>query len=266
MRRGAARAAAAVLLLAAGGCAGPPPAPALLDLERLERRHEALLDARRARLRGTVAELSLWLETSARRWPGAHATYGIGGPDTLRLRVASSFGTALDLAAAADSLWLWVPAERAAVRAAAGEPPLSLPAAAAFAVRTAAATWPVPATAWRASRPADTLTVVRWIEAGDTLELGVGSSGLPRRMRLVRSGMRPVRVTYLGYGPHEGTPWPERFEVEDEGGSLRLSVRVRRVWRAGAGDAERWRPQVPNEAEMLDPEVLWRRIAEEWTP
>lgn len=261
------RAAAAVLLVvAAAGCAARQPAPAPLDPHRLERRYAERLDARRALIRGTLGEVSLWLETAARRYPGAHATYGLGGADTMRVRVASSFGTALDLTAAGDSLWLWVPSERAAVRASSAEPPLDLPAAAAFAVRVATAAWPVPAAAWRAARPADTLTVVRWVEAGDTLELEVGTSGLPRRARLLRPGMRPVRVTYLAWRSHEGTPWPERIEVEDEGGALRLSVRVRHTRRVDESDAARWRALIPDEAEQLDPEALWKRIGEEWSP
>jgi hypothetical protein len=257
---------AGLLLAALAGCAHRPPVPATLDLRSLETRHAALLEARRARLVGTIAELSLWLETAAGRYPGAHATYALGGPDTVRMRVASAFGTAVDAAGIGDSLFLWVPARRTLVRMAAGAPPLELPEAAAFGVRAAAASWPVPAGAWRTARAADTLTLVRWLEAADTMEVAVGASGLPRFARLARPGMKDMRVTYLAYGSFEGTPWPTRFDVEDSGESLRLSVRVRRFARAGAADRGRWRPEAPADANVLAPEELWRWIEEEWAP
>lgn len=260
MRAGLRVPAALLLLAAVAGCASRAPAPAPLEVDRLERRHARRLEERRDRIRGTHAEISLWLVTAARRYPGAHATYALGGRDTMRLNVASAFGTALDLAAAGDSLWLWVPSERAAVRASSSGPPLGFPAAAAFAVRVAAATWQVPAAAWRAATRTDTLTVVRWIDAGDTLELQAGPSGLPRVLRLLRPGMNPLRVTYTAYVPHEASPWPERFDVEEEGGALRLSVRVRRIRHIRADGADRWRPEIPHEAEMLEPEALWNRL------
>jgi hypothetical protein len=258
---------AGALLAVIAGCAHRPPVPAQIDLGSLEARHASLLEARRARLAGTLAELSLWLETAAAgRSPGAHATYRLGGPDTVRLRVASSFGTAVDAAGIGDSLLLWVPARRTLVRMDAGAPPLALPEAAAFGVRAAAAAWPVPAGAWRTARAADTLTLVRWLEAADTMEVAVGASGLPRFARLARPGMKDVRVTYLAYGSFEGTPWPTRFDVADSGESMRLSVRVRRLTRAGAADRGRWRPETPADANVLAPEDLWRWIEEEWAP
>ena len=79
--------------------------------------------------------MSLWLETATARYPGTRGTYGLGGLDTLRLRLDSSFGTALDMAGAGDSLLLWMPSQRALVRLDAGAPPLALPDAAAFGVR-----------------------------------------------------------------------------------------------------------------------------------
>jgi hypothetical protein len=268
VRRPASRAVALLLPLLSllQGCAHRAPAPAPLDSGALERRHSTLLAERHVRTRGTVGEVSVWFETATQRFPGAHASYRLVGPDSVRLRVESSFGTALDLAGAGDSLWLWVPSERAGVRAGPGDAPLSRADAAAFAVRAAAALWAVPGAAWRAARAADTLTVARWIDSGDTLELAVGSNGLPRTARLLREGMRPVRVAYAAYGDHQGTPWPVRFDLEDEGGAFRLQVRVRRVYRDPAAAAAPWRPVIPAGARSIEAEELWQRIRDEWAP
>jgi len=266
IRPGLAALAAGFVLAVLPGCAGRIPQPARLDLRSLAARHDRLLEARRTRIPGTLAELSLWLETPAGRYPGTRATYLLAGPDTLRLRIASSFGTAVDAAGAGDRLLVWVPSRNTVVRADAGAPPIGLPGAAAFGVRIAAATWAVPADAWRGARTADTLTVVRWEEAGDTLEVEIGGSGLPRRAQLSRPGMPGLVVTYLDYGWAGGTPWPERFDVEDGAGTMRLSVRVRRVTDASGGAGARWRPDVPDDAETASAEELWRWIEEEWSP
>lgn len=263
---GLARGTALLGLLLLAGCAHRAPAPALLEPRALEARYAALLEARRVRLAGTFADASVWLETSGARFPGTRGTVALGGADTLRLRLASSFGTALDLGAAGDSLVLWIPSRRTVVRANAAAAPVRLPDAAGFGVRAIAATWPVPAEAWREARAADTLTVLRWRQAADTLELSVGGSGLPRALRLARPGMRGMRVTYLDYGWHDGTPWPERFDVEDEAGAVRLRVRVRHLERRAAGEAWTWAPDVPADADAVAAEDLWQWIETEWAP
>jgi hypothetical protein len=250
----------------ASGCAHRPMSVAPLDLRSNEVRYAGGVAAREALAPGTIAEVSLWLETAAYRYPGVHGTIGIGGRDSIRLRIASAFGTALDAAALEESLFVYVPSRRTAVRAAAADPPLAYRQIARFCARAASATWPMPGEAWARSRRVDSLTILRTFEGADTLEVGVGASGLPRFARLARPGMNEVRVTYLAYAPHEGTPWPTRFEIEDGAGQVRLSVRVRRIERTRERGGARWRPDIPADASALPAADLMRWIEEELTP
>ncbi len=240
------------LLALVTGCAPRPAAVATIDPDALLRRYVTRLAAREARVGGTIADVSLWLETPATgRLPGAHATLGLGGDAAARLRVEGAFGPALDVAAAGDSVFAWVPSRNTVVRAAAADPPLAFPEIAAFAVRVAAAAWRAPAAAWPGSRLEDSLRVLEWTEGGDSLALGIGASGLPRSMRRVRPGMGTLRVTYPVYEVVDGAAWPTRIELADASGRLDLKLRVRRLSHAPATDPARFRAEMPADAALL---------------
>lgn len=251
-------AALALLIPILCGCAPRTLRVGAPEVGRTEARYREALAAREAARNGIVAELSLWLEAQGTRYPGVRATLEFGGERSLRLVVDSAFGVGLDAAAVGDSVYAWAPARRAAVRAASAEPPVEFPHAARFAVRAASAAWPVPAAAWRAARAADSLWIVRFTEGADTLEVGIGESGLPRTARLSRPGMRPIEVAYSAYMTHAGTAWPERIDARDTGGAFRLNLRVRRIMDGGAG--EPWRPDYPAGTRMVEPGDVMRWI------
>jgi hypothetical protein len=220
----------------------------------IEARHRASLERREAAFAGTVADLSLWLETGGERHPGVRGTAHFGAENALRVVIDSPFGVGLDAAALGDSLFAYAPPRRAEVRMRAADPPLGFPGAARFAAQAIAATWRPPAAAWARGHAADSLRVVRYTVSGDSLEVWVGESGLPRAAKFSREGMSDLLVSYPAYADYEGTPWPARVEIEDAGGAFRLTVRIRRLSR-GSG-VPGLRPTFPPGTRRVEPAEL----------
>jgi hypothetical protein len=249
--------AAAWLAMGVAGCAPTLPHPVALDLRTLEQRYDAALTTRTRAGGNALAEVSLWLATRSHgRYPGVRGELRLAGLDSLRLQIASSFGVALDLAGAGDSVLAWVPGRRTVVVAAAAEPPMAFPGAVRWMSRAAAATWRVPDEAWGL---ADSLGTVGWREGGDSVVVAIGASGLPRQVRYLHPGMSALLVTYSAYQTVDGVAWPAKVVVTDADGSFELTARLRRarfdaniqgvpVWpelpadtrRAGAEDLTRW--------------------------
>src|SRR5262245_58940028 len=89
--------------------------PELTSGTRIER-YRALLAQREARSAAMSASLTLWAEHGSDRLPGAQGDLLVAGPDRMRLRVASMFGTALDLGLSGDSLRAYIPAWKRGLR------------------------------------------------------------------------------------------------------------------------------------------------------
>src|SRR5207247_2605139 len=83
-------------------------------------------------------------------------------------------GVALDFAAWGDSLACYMPPRRQGVALDAAVDTLGICAPGPLGVHVLAATWEPPDSAWARADFEDTLLVVRWVEARDSLALGVG--------------------------------------------------------------------------------------------
>jgi hypothetical protein len=250
------------LLLLAAGCAHRPMTVGAPEIGRTETRYRAALAAREAATAGTALEISLWLATAASRYPGVRGTARLGGDEAVRLVIDSAFGVGLDAAALADSVFAYAPSRRAAVRMRDSDPPLGFSGVSRLAVRALAATWSVPAQAWRGAVAVDSLQRVRYMDRGDTIDVDVAASGWPREVRIRRPGMRPVRVAYLAYAGGRDAAWPVRMEIEDTGGAFRLSLRVRRISDVPPSGRD-LRPDIPMGAALVEPGDLMRWIESE---
>ena len=97
---------------------------------------------------------------------------------------------------------------------------------------------------------------LRW--AGEFGELLVDRvTGLP--IRLASAGDDPIRISWLDWGDHSGTPWPRRFRLERSGGRS-LDVAFGRVQLGRAVPSSRFRPETDPSREILNPAeaaALW---------
>jgi hypothetical protein len=255
---------AAVALIAS--CAPLRPPAAELTAEPRRDRFRAALAEREARGAGVEAELSLWVKsTAAGDLPGAQARLLLASPDAFRLRVASAFGVALDLAAEGDTLMAYVPRDRLGMRVDSAEDSLGVRRAGALGWRIWSAGWRPPASAWERVEWADSLLRLRWAEARDSVALEVGSNGLPVSVTLSHAGTVVARGRYRSWTSWEGVPWPSLLEIEDASAKLRLISRVHRVRFVASPPRERLRVTLPDSAERLSPAGL-RRIIERLGP
>jgi hypothetical protein len=219
--------------------------------------------AARAALAGAVdAEASAWLRgDSLGDLPGVHARLALGAPDAFRVRVESMFGVALDFAAWGESLACFVPSKKLGVALDAAGDDLAVRSPGPLGVRVLAATWDPPASAWERAEFEDSLLVVRWAEAGDSLALGVGSSGLPRRFAMKDAKGSKVEARYLGWEFVERTPWPVRMEFEDHAAGLLLMLRLTRITRNPRPAPDRLVVRIPPDAARLEWSALRRALS-----
>src|SRR5262249_47751626 len=154
--------------------------------------------------------------------PGVHARVALGAPDAFRVRVESLFGVALDFAAWGESLACYLPPRRQGVVLDAAADTLGLSAPGPLGVRVLAATCQPRDSAWARADFEDTLLVVRWREARDSLALGVGSDGLPRWAMRVDARGRVIVARYRAWRYVESASWPERMEFEDRASGTTL--------------------------------------------
>jgi hypothetical protein len=202
-------------------------------------------------------DLSLWVRsTSADDLPGVQARLLLGGPHAFRLRVASAFGVGLDLSAEGDSLTAHAPGEKLGISVDDGSKSLGVPRPGTLGVRLWSAGWAPPASAWPRAESTDSLLRLRWNEGGDTIELAVGSSGLPASATLVHARGTKVAVRYPAWTYVEGVAWPTRLEVESQSGGWGASARVHRVRFIRAPARERLRVRLPANAERVTPSEL----------
>lgn len=242
---------AALVLLLAASCAPRLAVPPRLDVEERLGRHRAALAERRDRAAFVAASLVLWAERGERRLPGAQADLFLAAPRGVRLRVASSFGTAFDLGMAGDSLTAYVPAWRRGLALAAAADSLGLRSPAERLVRALSATWDPPHEAWRGAAWSDSLLRLAWVEDGDSVAVLLGAAGLPRRARLWRPGEIALRADYVAWDRGSGTAWPTQVELEDELRDLRVVARASQLRFRERPDREHLAVRLPPGAEPL---------------
>lgn len=240
------RALAATAMVAAAGCAPLRVPIAPIEPTRRAERYGAALSRREARGAAVDAQVLLWAEAPAgTRLPGAEGRLLLAAPDAFRLRVASLFGTALDVGARGESLCAYLPSHRRGVMLDAIRDSLGVARPGRLAFRTLTATWRPPDDAWRNAAWDDTLMRVWWLEDGDTLAVGVGSAGLPGWASFARPGGAGIRVEYRGWDLGSGVAWPARFAIADREGTFRLSCKVARVRFPARADSLRLAVAIP---------------------
>lgn len=232
-------------------------APPVLDLAGREQRYRAMLAERSARAVAVSANLTLRLDRgSRRRLPGASADLALAAPDRVRLRIASSFGTMLDLGVRGDSLLAYVPAWRTGMRLASARESLGVREPGSMAFRLLAAVWEPPGEAWSRAVWSDSLLEVSWVEEGDSLIVGVDREGLPARVRLVRPLHLDLRAIYRAWDRSAGAPWPAVLEVEDRSREIRLVCKATQLRFRPRADAARLTVRIPERAMTLTLEDL----------
>lgn len=234
-------------------CAPHLARPPDLDATRRQARFFTLLAAREARGVSVEAELSLWVRSSrARGLPGAQARLLLGAPDAFRIRLESAFGTALDLAAHGDSLTAYVPGRHLGLSLGAAGDSLGLRGPGALGYRLWTAAWRPPVGAWDSVAWRDSALHVSWTEWGDSLELAVGSNGLPLALAFTPAGGSPLTVSYREWSSFEGMVlWPALLRLEEGDGDLTVTCRVHRARFARRVDPARLALSLPAEGERL---------------
>ena len=232
-----------------------------LEPARVADRYRAACRARAALAGGLDAEASAWLKgESLRDLPGVHARLALGAPDAFRVRVESLFGVALDFAAWGDSLACYMPPRRQGVALDAAVDTLGICAPGPLGVHVLAATWEPPDSAWARADFEDTLLVVRWVEARDSLALGVGSDGLPRWAMRVDAKGRVVEARYRAWRFVESASWPERMEFEHRPSGATLTLKLANFARSTGSAPERLVVRIPAGAERLEWSAVRRAL------
>lgn len=255
MRRRSACRIAAPLALAfvASSCAPHRLGTPVFDVPRGIAAYRGALATREALGPVVDSELNLWIRgKELGHLPGVHARLAVRAPDAFRMRIESAFGVALDIAAHGDSLAAYAPGERLGLVLDAAADTLGVRSPGALGYRVMSAAWSPPGEAWSAGRIEDSLLVVRWSEAGDSLVLGVGSNGLPRWILLRGPGGATATASYRAWVLVDRTPWPSRVEFEDGAARIRLTLRLTRVRRNAHPAPRLLSVQIPPGAERLD--------------
>jgi hypothetical protein len=243
-----------------GSCAPQHPRPAPLDVATIGARYERARAAREARAAAARMDATLWVDGERiGRWPAFDLDLALVAPDAMRARVASLFGTALDLAVHGDSLRAYVPPKRMGIETGALEESLGVREPGAWACRVFSAAWTPRDPKW--SAPAsDTLWWARWMEKDDSLAMAVASDGTPQRVRLADPSGRSIEVRYPDWKWEQGVNWPERVEVEDGAGEWRVTCRIERVEFPDHPDPRWMSLTLPDRARRVDWSDLRRAL------
>jgi len=242
-------------------CAPTSRPPATLDVSSVTQRYERLRDARERRLAAVRIEATAWIGgTSLGRLPAVTVDLALAGPDAVRARIGSLFGTALDLVVRGDSMSAYVPPRRVGVEIASLEESLGVRLPGAWACRALGATWRPVEARW-ARLEGDSLWRVAWLDGADSLAMSVGSSGLPAAVELHAAGGRRLTVRYAAWSWSSGLPWPSRCELEEGDGAYRAELRLDRVSFPTEPDPRWMALAIPPDAERLDWNALRRALA-----
>ena len=242
-----------------GSCVpAPRGGPGPLDLRDLATRYRAQRDAREERLVATRLEATTWIDAATiGRLPAVQLEVALVRPDQVRARVASLFGTALDLLVRGDSLTAYVPPRRMGMELGSLEDSLGIRRPGEWACRALAATWDPHGARWLADG-ADSVRHVSWAEAGDSLRLEVDAKALPLAIVLRSAEGRVLTIRYPAWQWIETTAWPSRIEIEDAAAGVQVALRVDRVRFEHEADPRWMVLVVPASAERLD----WRSLRE----
>ena len=254
-----ARLAVLALALVLGSCA-PAQRGALVppDLRDLATRYRAQRDARQERLAAVRLEATTWIDAaSLGRLPAVQLEVALVGPDHVRARVGSLFGTAADLLVRGDSLTAYVPPRRMGVEVGSLEDSLGIRRPGEWGCRTLAATWDPAGAHWTAG-DADSLRHAAWVEEGDSLELDLDSKALPVAVTIRSARGGTLAIRYPAWQWIESTAWPSRIEIEDAEAGVQIALRVDRVRFERQADPQWMMLVVPASAEHLD----WRSLKE----
>lgn len=222
-----------------GGCAPRLARPPEGTPEDRMSRYRSALSERQERAVAMSASVSMWVERSGERMPGAQAELRLAAPDRLRLRLFAAFGTAIDLGLDGDSLRAYVPGWKRGLWLDAASESLGFDAPADRMVRAFSATWDPPAEAWTRVVWRDSLLRVSWKDADDSLSVAIGASGLPSWAEIAPADGPVLRVSYRGWDHASGKPWPSYVELLDEQHDLRVSCRATTIRFASRADDER---------------------------
>lgn len=249
------------------GCAPHVTQLAGPDASRAAERYRAQLAVREARGTAVDAALVLWAEAPpGHKLPGADARLLLAAPDAFRLRVASLFGTALDLGARGESLTASLPGKRQAARLDAVRDSLGLAHPGRLVFRALAAAWRPPDTAWEGAASRGATLELAWSEGADSLRLAIDREGLPSWVSLTREGGAGVRVDYQGWDGSSGVSWPARLTVADHDRSFRVACNVSRVRFPDRPDLLRLTVPIPPDATSLTLEELRRTLERAGAP
>ena len=258
-RPDAPRRAVLLLTLALGGCVPGPQAPPEPISGDPIARYRSSLAQREARSAAVESDVAIWVRMEGRRAiPGAQGGLLLAAPDAFRLRIASVFGTALDVGASGDSVTLYLPGRRAFARLERAADSLGIVDAGGMALRLWSGAWRAPENAFADGETEGGRRVARWREGDDSLALAVDPNGLPAWARLARRDVA-WRIEYREWGGWDGVKWPARIDAADAGGRMRLTARVQRVRFAAHPDPLRIRVRPPKDAARL----FWTELRRE---
>jgi hypothetical protein len=188
--------------------------------------------------------------------PALQAALTLGWPDALRARVATLFGTALDLSVRGDSIVGYVPPRRWAIAADAVRDSFGLPGPGRLLVCALVAGWSPPDGAWSAAAAGESLAVARWREPGvDSIALAIAPDGRPAWVRLVRADGHGLEVRYLRWARVDGVDWPTTLELVGTGDPFRVTLVMDEV-RFAPARPERLAARVPAGAVRLGVDTL----------
>lgn len=266
MRRRASLLSACAGLLALAACAPRPARLVPVDAGGTREVYLSRLAARERLARMAVGEATLWPRGPAAcdtcapaRLPAVQADLAMLAPESLRLRVRSAFGTAVDLALRGDSLVAYAPGLGLAVALDAVRDSFGPAGPGRLAARVLSAAWrPAPGApvVWR-----DGALEWLWREDGDSLAVAPDGDGLPARVRLWRGEGPGARVRYTRWEEREGVAWPMAWSLESGGGGPGLDGRVDRVSFAARPDPARLVVRIPEGVEPVGADGLRRLLA-----
>ena len=235
----------------AASCAPRVAVPPRPDFGGLRERFRARLIERLARGSAVNAGVVMWIEGRGERLPGAQGDLVMAGPDRVRLRIASMFGTALDLGVRGDSLLAWVPSWKTGLRLGSASESLGVREAGGLVFRVLSGAWTPPPAAWQRLVTDDSLAQLAWAEEKDSLRMALGSDGLPRWVRVGRAPATAVEVRYHAWDRGSGAAWPSRIELLDPGHGVRLQLKASQLRFHPAADTSRLAVRIPPHADVL---------------
>src|SRR5262249_9225831 len=149
--------------LAIESCAPHRLAPPRIELDERRARFLGALAARESRGASAELDVSAWVRASDwRDLPGVRARLLVSAPDAFRIRVESTFGTALDLSARGDTLVAYVPHDRLGMELDSAADSLGIADPGILGFRLWTARWHPPDEAWNRAEIADSVLVMRW--------------------------------------------------------------------------------------------------------